>query len=81
MFRRVSRNQTRQTHYFSGTNYTSRPVYQYGAGLEILDEMPRFIPREDIQDIFNIFQIQIDKIKENSTLLETVVYSTIMKNG
>jgi hypothetical protein len=76
MFRGMSRKRSRQTPYYNGTNYVSRSIYQYGEGIEILDEMPRFIPREGIQDIVMVLQRQIDKLKENTEILEQVVYST-----
>ena len=77
MFRGSARKKSRQSPYFNGTNYLSRPVYQYGQGLEILDEMPRFIPKEEIADIVTYFNTQINTLKsENSDLLRLIIVNT-----
>ena len=69
MFRGLSRKKSRQIPYYNGTNYVSRPVYQYGEGLEIMDEMPRFIPKEEIQDIMTYLQNQITTLKSQVVTL------------
>jgi hypothetical protein len=73
MFRGLSRKKSRQIPYYNGTNYVSRPVYQYGEGLEILDEMPRFIPREEIQDIMTYLQNQITTLKSQVVTLTNAI--------
>jgi len=77
MYRGSARKKSRQTPFFNGTNYVSRPVYQYGQGLEILDEMPSFIPKEEITDIVTYFNKQIDILKtENVNLLRLITANT-----
>jgi len=77
MYRGSARKKSRQTPFFNGTNYVSRPVYQYGQGLEILDEMPSFIPKEEITDIVAYFNNQINILKaENLNLLSLITANT-----
>lgn len=53
MFKNSTRQTARYISYFKGTNYTSRPIYQYNGSTSIIDELPAFIPKEEVVPILD----------------------------
>jgi peptidoglycan hydrolase CwlO-like protein len=72
MFRASTRRKTRDKPYYHGTNYVSTNLYQYTEGLQILDQMPQFIPKEEITNIVTYFQSQIDNLKQQVTIIQNI---------